>query len=57
MYDEIKSLLAEDHPNEVETKCSFTYVLFVFKNKNRRKAIFDLASKGLFFLREGDGYH
>ena len=25
-------------------------------NKNRRKAIFNWAAKGLFFLRGGDGY-
>ena len=26
------------------------------KNKNRRKAIFNWAAKGLFFLRGGGGY-
>ena len=28
-----------------------------FKNKNRRKAIFNWAAKGLFFLREGAAIH
>ena len=29
---------------------------FFLMNKNRRKAIFNWAAKGLFFLREGGGY-
>ena len=28
----------------------------ILNNKNRRKAIFNWAAKGLFFLREGGGY-
>ena len=33
-----------------------TWTYFIVRNKNRQKAIFNWAAKGLFFLRGGGGY-
>ena len=38
----------EDYP--------FRYSPRIYEDKNRRKAIFNWAAKGLFFLRGGGGY-
>ena len=40
-------------PNQ---KLGIEYPWYFLKNKNRRKAIFNWAAKGLFFLRGGGGY-
>ena len=42
--------------NEVRMALAQAKIPDFGKNKNRRKAIFNWAAKGLFFLRGGGGY-
>ena len=51
---DIKTL--KDFEKEVRTKINDEFESLRKKNKNRRKAIFNWAARGLFFLRGGGGY-